>query len=138
MSSAIDLRNCPVPAIVPPVPSEGLALDSGQRGDNIGLTGTSDETSDFAVRLPPDFRTGAGEMRIEVAAVLQREGVSDHVLIDVRVARAHLELVCKEAARMRTWFLFFIERCVSVAVAIQHERSTRGGFFDDMWMDVIR
>jgi hypothetical protein len=73
MSSAIDLRNCPVPAIVPPVPSESFASDSGRGGYSSGLTGTSDETDDFTVRLAPYFRTGAGEMRVEVAAVLQRE-----------------------------------------------------------------
>jgi hypothetical protein len=41
------------------------------RGDNSRLTGTSDETDDFTVRLAPYFRTGASEMRIKVAAVLQ-------------------------------------------------------------------
>jgi hypothetical protein len=32
--------------------------------------------------------------------------------------------------------LFFIERRVSVAIAIQRDR--RGHFFEDMWMGVIR
>lgn len=59
-----------MPAIVPPVPSEGLASDSGQRGDDGGHTCTSDESSDVAIRLSPDFRTCASKMRVKVAAVL--------------------------------------------------------------------
>jgi hypothetical protein len=81
MSSAIDLRKCPVPAIVPPVP-ESLTSDSGQRGDNGGLTGTSDETSDFAVRLPPNLRARAIKMRIKVTAILGKGSRHIHILFD--------------------------------------------------------
>jgi hypothetical protein len=71
-----------------------LASGSGQRGDCSRLTGTRDETGDFAVRLSPDFRTGASEMCIKVAAVLQKDFVPcSHEWLDWL---AHLELVRKK------------------------------------------
>ena len=55
---------------------------------------------------------------------------------------AHLELVRKKTATVGKWFLFIIERRMSVAIAIQLSRgnnSTReSGFFDDMWVSVMR
>lgn len=43
-----------------------------REGTTSGLTSASDETSDFSVRLPPDFRTSSVKMCIKVAAILQR------------------------------------------------------------------
>ena len=66
-----------MPAIVPPVPSQMVWFDT-QTADKEGrtvlvdLTGTSDESSDLAVRLPPNLRTRSRKMRIEVATVLRR------------------------------------------------------------------
>ena len=78
MSSAIDLRNWPVPAIVPPVPANSSASGSDPKADRSRLTRTSDETGDFAIRLSPDFGTGASEMRIKVAAILQEDSACSH------------------------------------------------------------
>jgi len=58
------------------------------------------------------------------------------------VAGTDLELIRKKTARVGMRLLFFIERRVSVAVAIQRDGSSdsdrRGHFFEDMWMGVIR
>jgi hypothetical protein len=60
------------------------------------------------------------------------------------VTGTDLELIRKKTARVRMRHLFFIERRVSVAIAIAIQRdgssdSDRGAhFFEDVWMGVIR
>jgi hypothetical protein len=142
MSSAIDLRKWPVPAIVPPVPNNPSLTSDRTIDDSNGPTCTGDKGSNFAARLPPYLRTRASKMRIKVAPVLHREIMPHSHCAGTDVAETDLKLICEKPARLRVRLvlLVLVERRVPVPVPVRrdgHGDSVRGGIvFEDIWMDM--